>query len=85
MSTGGEKKTHTQKKKYSAKFSKNPTDREEEEEEEEEALGQNQTGVCSRKIQERRTLAKTFSFLRNPFEKDSQEFILKKEKTEQKP
>jgi hypothetical protein len=36
MSTGGEKKTHTQKKKYSAKFSKNPTDREEEEEEEEE-------------------------------------------------
>jgi hypothetical protein len=74
----GRKKTHTQKKKYSAKFSKNPTEREEE-----EALGQNQTGVCSREIQERRTLAKTFSFSRNPFEKDSGNYF-EKEKTEKK-
>jgi hypothetical protein len=36
--------------------------------------------VCSREIQERRTLAKTFSFSRNPFEKDSQEIIKKKRK-----
>jgi hypothetical protein len=74
------KKTHTQKKKYSAKFSKNPTEREEEE----EALGQNQTGVCSREIQERRTLAKTFTFSRNPFEKDSQEIIYKKKRKQKK-
>lgn len=69
----GREKTDTQKKKYSTKFSKNPTEREAEEEE--EALGQNQTAVCSREIQERRMLAKTSSFSRNPFEKDSQEII----------
>jgi hypothetical protein len=77
----GEKKNPLTEEKYSPKFSNNPTEREEEE----EALGQNQTGVCSREIQERRTLAKKLLVSREThLKKPPRKLFKKKEKTEKK-
>lgn len=78
MCTGGQKKPTHRRKNTPQNFQKNPT-----ETEEEEALGQNQTGVCSREIQERRTLAKKLLVSREThLKKPRRKLFKKKEKTE---
>jgi hypothetical protein len=71
MSTGGQKKTHAQKKKYSAKFSKkshrNRRGR--------STWTKSNWSMFQRNPRTKNACKKTFSFSRNPFEKGSQEII----------